>query len=324
MPTACLKVGVLATTSMQMGEFVRLVQTAGHRACASIDASVSLPQVLPEVDAWLVASNYPESAKAFLERLDAANAPIVFEDDALVDDDAELSPHDLRVQRARRLASKLHFIAQGDVRDRANDNLARAKYVWVLAASTGGPKAVADFLDGIPEELAGVAFLYVQHINDDTMQTLKQVVTKHSAFDVYMLDTPRVIREKTLYLIPPSTQIDLLDNGVITPLGKPWQGDYSPSIDQVIAKVARIFASRGGAIIFTGMGDDGASSSKLLHYRGGEVWVQSTDSCAVDSMPASVLATMGDIEQGAPHELAKKLVARYAQVSALLNPAEQL
>ena len=313
--TTCLKVGVLAATAQQMGEFVRLVQTAGHRACISLDASQGALASLPQADVWLVASNYPDCVKHLLELLEAANTPIVYEDDALTPDDAELSPHDLRTQRARRLAAKLAFIAQGDIRDRDNEELARAKYVWVLAASTGGPKAVADFLDGIPEELAGVAFLYVQHINDGTMQTLKQVVDKHSAFHVYTLDAPRVIREKTVYLISPSSQIELLDNGIITPTGKPWEGDYSPSIDQVIAKVARIFANRGGAIIFTGMGDDGTRSSKLLHYRGGEVWVQSADTCAIDSMPTSVLAAMNSVQQGNPHELAKKLVARYTNTT---------
>ncbi len=314
MPEACLNVGVLAHTAEQLGELVRLVQTAGHRASASLDSTfLKVVTELPKADAWLVASDYPESARKLLEALDLTAIPVVYNDDGSVsEEDKALSSVELREKRAKKLATKLELLTRGEVQDRAEGSRARAKYLWVLAASTGGPKAISDFLDEIPAELAGVAFLYVQHIDDGTMKTLKQVVDTHSAFNVQMLDVPRVIREKTIYLVPPSMQIDLLDNGVITPLPVPWKGDYSPSIDQVIAKVARVFADRGGAIIFTGMGDDGARSSKLLHYRGGEVWVQSAGSCAVDSMPVSVQAIMQAGEEGEPAQLARKLVARHA------------
>lgn len=315
----CLKVGVLANSATQVGEFVRLIQTAGHRASASLDASHPLPGVLPEADVWLVTSNHGNAARALLEKLDAANIPIIYEEDGVITPDEELaalSAPELRLKRAKRLASKLQLLAHGQVRDTSCATRARAKYVWVLAASTGGPKAIAEFLDEIPASLSEVAFLYVQHIDNGTMETLRQVVDKHSAFCVSTLDAPRVIREKTLYLIPPNTQIDLLDSGVITPLDQPWVGDYSPSIDQVIAKVARVFAKRGGAIIFTGMGDDGARSSKLLHYRGGKVWVQSANSCAVDSMPVSVQALVDVAENGAPAQLAKKLVAHFSLMQA--------
>lgn len=308
-----LSVGVLAHTPEQSGELVRLVQTAGHRACATLDSTfLKVVTELPAADVWLVSSDYPESARGLLEALDVASIPVVYDDNALSDEEKTLSKVELREKRARRLANKLELLTRGEVQDRVEATRARAKYLWVLAASTGGPKAISEFFDEIPAELSGVAFLYVQHIDDGTMQTLKQVVDKHSVFNVQMLDVPRVIREKTVYLVPPSMQIDLLESGVITPLPVPWKGDYSPSIDQVIAKVARVFADRGGAIIFSGMGDDGARSSQLLHYRGGEVWVQSASSCAVDSMPMSVQAIMQAGEEGEPAQLAKKLVARHA------------
>ena len=316
MPDACLNVGVLAQTAEELDELVRLVKTAGHHACALIDSTfLKVVTELPDADAWLVSSDYPESARLLLETLDLSSIPVVYNDEgSLSDEDRALTKIQLREKRAKKLSTKLELLTRGEVQDRVESTRDRAKYLWVLAASTGGPKAISEFLDEIPAELSEVAFLYVQHIDSGTMQTLKKVVDKHSAFNVQMLDVPRVIREKTVYLVPPSMQIDLLDNGVITPLPIPWKGDYSPSIDQVIAKVARVFANRGGAIIFTGMGDDGAKSSKLLHHRGGEVWVQSADSCAIDSMPVSVQSLMQAGEEDSPAQLAKKLVARHSVV----------
>ena len=75
--------------------------------------------------------------------------------------------------------------------------------------------------------------------------------------------------------------------------------------------MARVFAKRGGAIIFTGMGDDGARSSKLLRYRGGEVWVQEADSCAIDSMPISVQSFTEPHVLGTPQQLAEQFVERF-------------
>ncbi len=315
-----MKIGVLANSPEQLGEFVRVVQMAGYRTAGSVDVSQVLPDVLPDADVWFTASQYSDDAIGMLELFGQSDTPVVFDDqafeaapassDELEDIDPPHTAGEIRARRARQLANKLEGLAHGQVKDRSSD-CQRATYLWVLAASTGGPKAISEFLDGIPSSLSRVAFLYVQHINDETMHTLKQVVDKHSQFKVYLVDTPRVIREKTVYMVSPSMQIELRDDGVIAPLDKPWEGDYSPSIDQVIAKVARVFAKRGGAIIFTGMGDDGARSSKLLRYRGGEVWVQEAESCAIDSMPISVQSFTEPHVLGTPQQLAERFVERF-------------
>lgn len=313
-----LKIGVLANSSEQVGEFVRIVQAAGYRASATIDASQALLDYVPDVDVWFASPGYSKEVADLLDLFDKKDTPIVFDDESFDGSIKELSSTELREKRARRLGIKLEGFAHGHVLDRAS-RFQRAKHLWVLAASTGGPKAISDFLDGVPASLDNVALLYVQHISDDTMQTLKQVVDKHSQFSVCLVDAPRVIREKTLYMIPPSMQIELRDDGIIAPVDKPWEGDYAPSIDQVIAKVARVFAERGGAIIFTGMGDDGARSSKLLHHRGGQVWAQQAESCAVDSMPVSVESFTQPNVSGTPEQLARQFVAHFTAAPSLVT-----
>src|SRR5690606_21365580 len=106
----------------------------------------------------------------------------------------------------------------------------------------------------------------------------------------------------------PQHQVELLEGGVLSPLPEPWGGRYRPSIDQVIAKVARIYRDRCGVIVFTGMGDDGANSCTMMHHRGGQIWIQTAASCAIDSMPVSVEKKGCVHFSAAPAELAQQFV----------------
>lgn len=313
-----LAVGVIAASVKQMSELGRLVKGAGYAVAASVEIKPGLAGPLPEVDVWVANLDlHDPGVRAVMDGLDLDGPPVIYEDDLQLVQDASttpanekpLLPAEIRQQKERRLALKLRQL----VRDPGVESLRRAQKVWVLAASTGGPDAVAQFLAGIPDDLDGVALLYVQHIEQQALESLHKVVARHCGWQVDNTDTTRVIREKTVYLVSPQHAFDILEGGVLSPLPQSWGGRYRPSIDQVIAKVARIYRERGGAIVFTGMGDDGANSCNMLHHRGGQVWVQTADSCAIDSMPVSV-AKKGFVHfSAAPAELARQFVKLHKQ-----------
>jgi len=230
----------------------------------------------------------------------------------------------LRQRRERRLATKLSQL----VREYLSPEpilRPRARNLWVLGASTGGPDAVAKFLDALGDDLEGVAFLYAQHIEQHALASLQRVVAKHSVYNVELIDEPKVVRERTIYMASPGSQLELLDSRVLMPMDESWGGRYRPSIDQVIAKVARVYGPKGGAIVFTGMGDDGAQSSMLMHYRGGRVWVQSRETCTIDSMPAAVEARGCAQFSGSPEELGAKLMEWHREGQpTLANPTRAI
>lgn len=322
-----LAIGVIAASVKQMSELGRLVKGAGYTVAASVEIKPGLCGPLPQVDVWVANLDlHDPGVRAVMDGLDLDGPPVIYEDDLqLVPDPAAgktadekpLLPAEIRQQKERRLALKLRQL----VRDSAVETRRRAQKVWVLAASTGGPDAVAQFLAGIPDDLDGVAFLYVQHIEHQALESLQKVVIRHCGWCVENTDETRVIREKTVYLISPRHQIELLEGGVLSPLpDQPWGGRYRPSIDQVIAKVARIYRDRGGAIVFTGMGDDGANSCTMLHHRGGQVWIQTAASCAIDSMPVSV-EKKGCVQfSAAPTELARQFVNLHKHGARPLRP----
>lgn len=311
MTTPGLAVGLLADTKQQLSELNRLVLSAGHRVVSSREHQPGLIKQLPPADVWLVQLDVDcTAAQQLLSDLDDAGIPVIFADeDAPVPSggrDPNLLPEALRRERVRRLALKLgQLVSPTDV----GESRRRAEFVWVLGASTGGPEAIVAFLDEIPEPPAGVALLYAQHIDPRGLAHLTSMVQQHSRWRLQNPNSSQAIQEKSIYILSPEFTLDILQPGVIAPSNAPWSGCYKPSINQVIAKVARVYGAKGGAIVFSGMGDDGAKSCQLLHHLGGQVWVQSLASCALDSMPKSVTALGCVQHNGTPQQLARQLMA---------------
>ncbi len=286
------RIGVLAETIHQLGDLKRLVRGAGFSVSAAVEAVNVRPQ-MPDVDIWVANLDLDsDTALAIVEQLDALNKHVIFETDLVATpvkngEKPEL-PADIRSKRERRLAQKLRqWVVPVEAKTLTQK---RAQQVWVLAASTGGPEAVAEFLKAVPQTLTGVAFLYAQHIECSGVVPLLKTVARATPWRVHLVDRALTLCEQGVYVVSPEVQIELSDVGTVAPSKTPWAGQFKPSLNQVIAKVARVYGARGGAIVFSGMGDDGANSCTMLRHRGGQVWVQSSDTCTVDSMPVSVAA----------------------------------
>lgn len=305
-----LNIGVLADTQAHLTDLNQLVRGAGHNVVASIQISSDklhkLPEVdtWPEVDAWVVRLNLQSDlAMQFVEALDSLEVTIIHddcEDHHKVHDGAE---------RTKRFNSKINMCTGQRASSPLNQN--RAKEVWVLAASAGGPEAVTEFLQHLPDTLQGIAFFYVQHIDTTITSTLQKAIVRNTPWQVFTTDKAHFVCEGCIYIVSPGHGLDLSDSGVVTPVVEPWSGPYKPSIDQVMAKVARVYGAKSGAIIFSGMGDDGAKSCRYLKHSGGRIWAQSPQSATIDSMPDSALKTGFVTFQGTPEELAKNFIVTH-------------
>jgi chemosensory pili system protein ChpB (putative protein-glutamate methylesterase) len=194
-----------------------------------------------------------------------------------------------------------------------------ASELWVLAASTGGPAAVKRFLAQLPANL-GVAFLYVQHIDANQAVTLNRMMSNAGHYPAMVATQGLVLEANSLTLVTARDPVEILANGTLAVnYGQSWKGSYAPSIDQIAANVARVYRARSGLIIFTGMGDDGAASCRLLKQVGGKAWAQAPDDCTSDSMPVSAIATGCVSLSGTPEFLARAL-AEQRQSTSYITP----
>lgn len=182
-----------------------------------------------------------------------------------------------------------------------------AREIWILGASLGGPAAVKAFLDALPGNLP-IAFVYAQHIDAHFSGVLGRVLTRDSEWSLVPAEQGRTLHCGEVLQVSVEHELWLDDQGVIQLKEDPWSGPYGPSIDQVMTNLARVHGGRCHAIIFSGMGNDGALAAPSLQQAGSHIWVQRPDTCASPAMPESVQATGATDFQGDPRELAARLL----------------
>ena len=298
-----MHLGLVADSSYKLSKLESLVEATDYEVGASIVSVQLSDSPLPQVDAWVVSLDMnADRSFVLLERLEDDSVPVIY-------DDADSLSGMALSERAKQFCRKIDAcvnVRKGE----AIANRQKAKKIWVLAASTGGPEAIIAFFKRIPDNLENVAFIYVQHNHGGRMtDNLLQVLARNTTWQVYNSDSAHRIDEGCVYVVSPEHQIDIDDMGNLVPILEPWEGPYSPSVDQVLAKVARRFGKESGAIIFSGMGDDGAKTCRLVTHSGGKVWVQAPMSCAVDSMPREAIAREVVSFIGTPELLAQEFIA---------------
>ncbi|WP_148864635.1 chemotaxis protein CheB [Marinobacter fonticola] len=181
-----------------------------------------------------------------------------------------------------------------------------AEEIWVLGASLGGPAAVKTFLDSLPPGLP-VGFVYAQHIDANFTDVLTRVLGRHAHYALRRAEEGIQVRNGDVVLLPVENEWYLDSAGCLQQKASPWPGPYGPSIDQVLLNVSDHYRHRCHAILFSGMGNDGAIAAPILQAYGSRIWVQDSHSCGNSSMPDSVKATGCTSFAGDPAQLARKL-----------------
>lgn len=191
-----------------------------------------------------------------------------------------------------------------------------ASQVWVLGASLGGPEAVKRFLKALPEDTPA-AFVVAQHLGANFVGLLAEQLNRCTNMNVIVPREGHVFLEQDVLIAPVGERITINPIGNIELEGLREEHTYSPSIDLVISDIADHYGSRAGAIIFSGMGDDGRVGCNKLLEKGGQVWLQSSESCVISSMPDNVKRHCNIHFTGNPEQLARQL-SKHLQTSEVV------
>ncbi len=185
-----------------------------------------------------------------------------------------------------------------------------AKNVWVLGASLGGPDALKRFLSEIPKDLP-VAFIVAQHLGENFVSLLAEQLDRYTEFRVIVAKAGHVVRHHEVLVTPTDERLVINPIGAVEFRKITELTNYSPSINNAINDVALRYKNNAGAIIFSGMCDDGVDGCEILVAKGGQVWVQDPDSCVISAMSESVANKVSVDFSGTPEMLAKQLVSFY-------------
>ncbi|HSJ24394.1 MAG TPA: chemotaxis-specific protein-glutamate methyltransferase CheB [Longimicrobiales bacterium] len=164
-----------------------------------------------------------------------------------------------------------------------------ARCAVVVAASTGGPRALAEVLPQLPADLPA-AVLVVQHMPSRFTRPFAERLDQACALPVREAEDNELVGEGIVLVAPGGRHLDLATepDGVHVRLhdGPPVWG-VRPAADPLFGAAARTFGPATVGVVMTGMGRDGAEGARLIRAAGGDVVVQDRDTSVIAGMPVA-------------------------------------
>jgi two-component system chemotaxis response regulator CheB len=156
-----------------------------------------------------------------------------------------------------------------------------------MAASTGGPAALANVLSQLPADLA-VPVLVVQHISPGFEAGLVDWLQTISNLQVRLASSRLSLRAGEVAIAPTGRHLGVSHETMILDGADPVDG-HRPSATYLFSSVAATWGAEAMGVILTGMGADGARGLLELRNAGGYVVAQDEATSIVYGMPGAAV-----------------------------------
>jgi two-component system chemotaxis response regulator CheB len=155
-----------------------------------------------------------------------------------------------------------------------------------IAASTGGPQALATLLGVLPSSFA-IPIVVVQHMAPGFIAGLASWLSRQAALPVGVA-TPGRVAGRGIWFAPDGGHLVLDPQLRFGQDTRTRSGRHKPSADVLFTSMAAL-GSDAVAVVLTGLGQDGAVGVGALVGAGGYVIAQDKASSVVNGMPGSAV-----------------------------------
>ena len=189
-----------------------------------------------------------------------------------------------------------------------------ADLVVVIAASTGGPRALEEVIPRLPADLPACV-LVAQHMPAGFTSAMAARLDSLSALSVREAADRDVVDAGSVLVAPGGKHL------VITPArraatedGPPVWG-VRPAAVLLMRSAAEVYGSACVGVVLTGMGRDGAEGAAAIRRAGGRVVAQDEATSVVYGMPKAAVEHAG-VDASVPLDLVAKTVCQLVERQA--------
>lgn len=194
---------------------------------------------------------------------------------------------------------------------RANAGVHPRPRVLAIAASTGGPRALADVLGRLPADFP-LPILVVQHMPPTFTRHLADGLASQCDLRVLEAREDAPLEPGTVWIAGGDRHMTIRTEGMprLRLTDDAPENECRPSADPLFRSVAEAYEQHALALVLTGMGRDGLEGCRRIRALGGRVLAQDENSSVVWGMPGAVVrADLADTVLPLD-EIAAELLAR--------------
>jgi two-component system chemotaxis response regulator CheB len=170
--------------------------------------------------------------------------------------------------------------------------------VVVIAASTGGPATLMQFVPAFAHNFMGAAVL-IQHMPGTFTPKFAQQLAEIARIKVKEAEQGELLRPGNFYVCPGSHHLRVTPTGRVTLDDGPRIAGYRPCADLAMETVASFAGPMSVGVVLTGMGTDGVRGAGAIRNAGGFVVAQDEATSVIFGMNAEAIRA-GAVDQVLP------------------------